>query len=104
VNAYRHTVCSILTANNISARELLKIEDSWHKYSIEKLDGSNVQLFNLSKAVNEIIKKELFSDNNLVDYIDDIYSFFLKTYEGPTSPYNQHYIKAIILWEYCEKE
>jgi hypothetical protein len=62
-----------LTANNISARELLKIEDSWHKYSIEKLDGSNVQLFNLSKAVNEIIKKELFSDNNLVDYIDDIF-------------------------------
>jgi hypothetical protein len=82
----------------------VNVEDSWHKYSIEKLDGSNVQLFNLSKAVNEIIKKELFSDNNLVDYIDDIYSFFLKTYEGPTSPYNQHYIKAIILWEYCEKE
>ena len=99
-----NTVCNILTANNISARELLKIEDSWHKYSVEKLDCTNAQLVNLSKAVNDTIKNESLSDNNLVDYIDNIYSIFIKEYDGPISPYNYHYIKAVILWEYCEQE
>jgi len=99
-----NTVCTILTANRINPKKLLKIEDSWHKYSVEKLDCSNAQLHNLSKAVNETIKNESLSDNNLVDYIDEIYTVFIKNYEGHISPYNQDYIKAIILWKYCEKE
>lgn len=97
------TVCTILSKANIPSKDLLEIEGSWNKYSVEKLDQSNEQLNQISEAIKKITNKKSIPDNDLWVYTNKIYSIFKNDHSFRIVPFDKKYIKAVILWEYCEK-
>jgi Cap4 dsDNA endonuclease len=94
-----------LTQEGISFSESLKLNRAWNEYRVEKMNYANLTLRKVVSEVSNIIEsfitKEVNSLNN--DLLVPAYEkYLLKNNSHPL--FKEHYIKVIILMEYCKNE
>ncbi|QLY81901.1 DUF4297 domain-containing protein [Clostridium intestinale] len=89
-----------LNTEKLSILEIKKISRSWLKYQVERMNLGSDTLQNIRIEITKIISKsESTTYSKLMQESLDI---FYSTYDGDYSLYDEYYLKAIILMEFCE--
>lgn len=95
---------SKLQMEGLGFQELIKLQNSWKKYTSDRLDYDNEALKSLEIDIaNAISVASLGAAPRLKDVISIIRKDTSKKLSNVTSIFDKHYIDTIILWQYCEQ-
>ncbi|MBN1409127.1 MAG: DUF4297 domain-containing protein [Calditrichaceae bacterium] len=97
-----NAVESTLINLNYPTRKLISLRNEWNKYSIDCLDNTNNYLIKLADQIAKEISKLNLDDINIVELIDYVYTNIENIIIDEYSHLKTDYVKAIILWKYCE--
>ncbi|AOT72790.1 dsDNA nuclease domain-containing protein [Geosporobacter ferrireducens] len=90
-----------LLANGSGLREIKAIKDKWKTYEIERLSiKSNPTLNGIRERIIDILET-IEDDSNYKILMESTFTEYSKRYEIFPVLYDEYYIKAIILMEFC---
>lgn len=91
-----------LKAQGVPFSELLMIKDGWRKYSAEVMNITNTVLKILVDTIGELISEIDVRKAKLIEVVDEVYEQIKSHGNLNTQIYKEFFIKAIIIWKYCE--
>ena len=95
---------SQLQSEGITLQELIKLQNSWKKYTTDRLDYDNNALKSLeSDIAHAVSTASLGGTPELKVVISSIRKDTSKKLVTVASIFDRHYIDSIILWQYCEQ-
>ncbi|TQR33954.1 DUF4297 domain-containing protein [Brevibacillus brevis] len=83
-------------------RAILNLQGTWRDYEIDRMDHSNQYLQDIRKEISTLLVPYLLGQvsNLYKDIVEPVYNAFIA--KQPKCIYQEFYIKAMILMEYCD--